>query len=56
MRLPCDRKLFAASLQINLIEEEEFDRFDKAIIYPDGSSRYPLCKLNKGNTVPVEQI
>ncbi len=37
-----DHKLFAASLRINLIDEEEFERFDKAIIYPDGSSQYPI--------------
>ncbi|NER98021.1 MAG: hypothetical protein F6J86_30040 [Symploca sp. SIO1B1] len=37
-----DHKLFAASLKIHLIDEEEFDRFDKAIIYPSGSSQYPL--------------
>ena len=37
-----DHKLFAASLRINLIDEEEFERFDKAIIYPGGSSQYPL--------------
>jgi hypothetical protein len=37
-----DHKLFAASLRINLIDEEEFEHFDKAILYPDGTSRYPL--------------
>lgn len=37
-----DHKLFAASLRINLIDEEEFERFDNAIIYPGGSSQYPL--------------
>lgn len=37
-----DHKLFAASLRINLIDEEEFRRFDNAIIYPGGSSQYPL--------------
>jgi hypothetical protein len=37
-----DHKLFAASLQIHLIDEEEFNRYDKAIIYPSGSSKYPI--------------
>jgi hypothetical protein len=31
-----DHKLFAASLGINLIEEEEFETYDRALVYPDG--------------------
>lgn len=34
-----DHKLFAASLGITLIGEEEFDKYDRAIIYPEGSSK-----------------
>jgi hypothetical protein len=37
-----DHKLFAASLRVNLIDEDEFERYDRAIIYPEGSSRYPI--------------
>lgn len=37
-----DHKLFAASLRINLIDEDEFERYDRAIIYPEGSAGYPI--------------
>lgn len=36
-----DHKLFASTLGISLLEETEFDRFDRAVIYPAGSSNYP---------------
>lgn len=37
-----DHKLFAASLGVNLLEESEFRHYDQAIVYPDGSSNYPI--------------
>ncbi len=37
-----NHKLFAASLRVNLIDEDEFERYDRAIVYPEGSSRYPI--------------
>jgi len=37
-----DHKLFAASQGIRLLEESEFVRFDRALIYPGGSADYPV--------------
>jgi hypothetical protein len=37
-----DHKLFAASLGITLLDEEEFSRYDKAMVYPEGTSRFPI--------------
>jgi hypothetical protein len=37
-----DHKLFAASLGIALVGEDEFEKYDRAIIYPEGSVKYPL--------------
>lgn len=37
-----DHKLFAASLGITLLHEAEFSKYDRALVYPDGSADYPL--------------
>lgn len=37
-----DHKLFAASLGITLLDEEQFPAYDRAVIYPDGSSQFPF--------------
>ena len=41
-----DHKLFAASLGIALLDESEFLTYDKALIYPSGSSNFPLSLEN----------
>ena len=35
-----DHKLFASSLGITLLDEQEFDKFDRALNYPAGTSSY----------------
>jgi hypothetical protein len=37
-----DHKLFASSLNVTLLNEDEFDEYDKAIHYPSGSSNYSI--------------
>jgi len=37
-----DHKLFASSFNVTLLNEEEFVEYDRAIIYPNGSSNYQL--------------
>lgn len=37
-----DHKLFGANIQVTLLDEQEFDTFDKALVFPRGSSAYPL--------------
>lgn len=34
-----DHKLFAGSLGINLLDEVEFNRYDRALVYPSGSAQ-----------------
>lgn len=41
--IEADHKLFASSLGIRIIDEDEFQVYDKAVIYPEGSARYPLA-------------
>ncbi len=40
--MEADHKLFASSFNVTLLDENEFDEYDKAVIYPNGSSNYPL--------------
>ena len=49
-----DHKLFAASLGITLIDEKEFEKYDRALVYPDGSSQYGLTldMLNELRSLP----
>jgi hypothetical protein len=36
-----DHKMFAERLDTTLIEEQEFYEYDRAVLYPHGSARYP---------------
>ena len=35
-----DHKLFASSFRVTLLDEEEFGNYDRALVFPEGSSRF----------------
>lgn len=40
-RVEADHRLFAKSLRISLVEENEFPIYDRALVYPSGSENHP---------------
>ena len=42
LAIETDHKIFASSLSVTLLNENEFEEYDKSVVYPDGSRKFPV--------------